>query len=142
MVASTLNTFGYLTPVSSSVLQLGHDQLVVLLSCPVTFDDVGVENNVPSLMALLLSSTTDEIGNFPPVFRTVNSHCLSQFFIFFLCPVSLHKHRIAHFLPPVLALVSCTTLHDLGYLLPVSDPTLKHSILQFLVFLFVPEASP
>ena len=142
VIASTLDTLGYLTPVSSSVLQLSHDQLVVLLPCPVTFDDVRVKDNVPSLMALLLSSATNVISNFPPILRTVDSHCLSQFFIFLLCPVSLDKHRITHLLPSVLALVSCTTLHHLGYLLPVSDPTLLHSSLQLFVLLFIPEASP
>ena len=142
MIAPSLNTFGYLTPVSSSVLQLSHYQLVILFTCPVTFDDVWVEYNVPSLVALLLSPATHIIGYIPPIFCTIDSHCLPQFFIFLLSPVSFHKNWIAHFLPPVLALVCSTTFHHLRYLLPVTDPTLYHGVLQFFVFLFIPEASP
>ena len=59
VITATLNMLGNFTPVSCTVLQLCHDKLIVLLSSPVTFDDIRIENNVPPLMALLLCPSTD-----------------------------------------------------------------------------------
>ena len=74
VIASTLDTFRYLAPVTSPVLQLSHDQLVVLFPCPVTLDDVWIENNVPSLVALLLCPATHILSYFPPVLSTIDSY--------------------------------------------------------------------
>ena len=59
VITTTLNMLGDFTPVSCSVLQLCHNQLIILLSSPVTLDDIRIENNVPPLMALLFCPSTD-----------------------------------------------------------------------------------
>ena len=74
VIASALDTLRYLAPVTGPVLQLSHNQLVVLLSCPVAFDDLWIKNNVPSLVALLLSPATYVLSYFPPILSTVDSY--------------------------------------------------------------------
>ena len=59
VITATLNMLSNFTPVSCAVLQLCHNKLIILLSSPMTFDDIRIENNVPPLMALLLCPSTD-----------------------------------------------------------------------------------
>ena len=141
MITATWHTFRYLAPVSSPVFQLSRDQLLVLLPCPMTLDNLRIEDNVPSLVALLLSPTTNMLSDTPPVPCAMHLHCFPQSVVFLCGPVSLHKHWITELLPPVLTLVISACLHLLSYFLPVSHSKLFYSSSQLLILLFIPESS-
>ena len=141
VITATLNMLGNFTPVSCTVLQLCHDKLIVLLSSPVPFDDIRIENDVPPLMALLFCPSTDILGDCPPVFSSINSNCLPELLILFLCPMSFHQNWISHLLPPVLTLIWSSFFHHLGDLLPIIGSQQLYSLSQFIVLLEVPKAA-
>lgn len=119
MIASTLNVLSNFAPIPCPILELCHDELVVLLPGPVALNDVGVEYDVPSLVALLLGPAADVLGNSSPILCSVELNSLPQLFVLFFSPVTLHEHGVCHLLPPILALVWGSVLHHLGDLDPV-----------------------
>ena len=90
---SSREMVGDLSPLLRTVEVDQVQQQSILDVSPWTFDESGVENLLPPMEALDISSSSESLGDLLPVLASIDFDCLCKLLVLALSPVALDFHR-------------------------------------------------